>query len=83
MSLLLYFYDIKMKNKRNFNRIKRSFYYNLNKLGLGSGVWVTKSTILVPDTKERVLDRFFSDFKKKTKNIVVYKAFTHYIEELE
>lgn len=81
--MLLYIYDIKMKTKRNFNKIKRSFYYHLAKLDLNEEMWVTKSTILVPDNKEREMDRFFSEFKKKTKNIVVYKAFTHHIEELE
>jgi len=82
-SLLLYIYDIKLKNKQNFNKIKRSFYYNLNKLGLDAEMWVTKSTILVPDEKERIMDGFFSDFRKKRKNIIVFKAFTHSIEELE
>lgn len=81
--MLLYIYDIKHKNRKNFNKIKRNFYYNLGKLDLGSEAWITKSTILVPDSRERALDIFFSNFKKKTKNIVVYKAFTHHIEELE
>lgn len=81
--MLLYIYDIKMKNKRNFNKIKRIFYYNLNKLGLDSDTQITKSTILVPDNKERIMDKFFSEFRKKTKNIVIFKVFTHYIEELE
>lgn len=80
---MLYIYDIKMKNKRNFNKIKRIFYYNLNKLGLDSDTQITKSTILVPDNKERIMDKFFSEFRKKTKNIVIFKVFTHYIEELE
>jgi len=81
--LLLYIYDIKLKTKQDFNKIKRSFYYHLAKLDLNEELRVTKSTILVPDDKERAMDRFFHDFKKKTKNIVVYKAFTHHIEELE
>ncbi len=81
--MLLYIYDIKMKNKKDFNKIKRKFYYNLGKLGLDQTNWVTKSTILIPDNKERILDHFFSDFKRKTQNIVVYKAFTHHIEKFE
>ncbi|NYZ77628.1 hypothetical protein H0O02_04940 [Candidatus Micrarchaeota archaeon] len=80
---MLYIYDIKQENKRNFNKIKRSFYYNLNKLGLREATRITKSTILVPDEKERVMDRFFSDFRKKTKNIVVYKAFAHSVEAVD
>lgn len=81
--MLLYIYDIKLKTKKDFNRIKRTFYYHLAKLDLKNEVWVTKSTLLVSDNKEREIDRFFSEFKKKTKNIIVYKAFTHHIEELE
>ena len=81
--MLLYIYDIKQKNKRNFNKIKRNFYYNLGKLGLKPEIRVTKSTLLVPDNYEQVLDKFFSDFRKKTKNIIIYKVFTHHVEEIE
>ena len=81
--MLLYIYDLKQENRKNFNKIKRVFYYNLNKLGLKGTTRITKSTILVPDEKERVMDLFFSDFRKKTKNIVVYKAFAHSVEALD
>ena len=82
-SLILYFYDIKAKNKREFNKTKRIFYYNLQKIGLKTTNWVTKSTILVPDYLEPHLDEFFTKLKKRTKDLVVYKAFTHSIEEIE
>ncbi len=81
--MLLYIYDIKQKNKRNFNKIKRNFYYNLGKLDLKPATHITKSTLLVPDNYEQLLDRFFSDFRKKTRNIIIYKAFTHHVEEIE
>lgn len=81
--MLLYIYDIKHENKRNFNKIKRVFYYNLGKLGLKNTTKITKSTILVPDTYERIMDNFFSNFKKKTKNIIIFKVFAHSVEEIE
>ena len=81
--MLLYIYDIKQKNKRDFNKIKRSFYYNLGKLGLKPTTHITKSTLLVPDNNEQILDKFFSDFRKKTRNIIIYKVFTHHVEEIE
>ncbi len=81
--MLVYIYDIKFKTKKDFNKTKRVFYYNLQKLGLGSANWITKSTIVVPDSMERTCDLFFRNFRKRTKNLVVYKAFAHNIEEIE
>ena len=81
--MILYLYDIKARNKRDFNKTKRIFYYNLQKLGLKTTNWVTKSTILVPDSLEPHLDSFFEKQKKRTENLIVYKAFTHSIEEIE
>jgi uncharacterized protein YdiU (UPF0061 family) len=82
-TMILYLYDIGAKNRRDFNRSKRIFYYNLQKLGLKTTNWVTKSTILVSDDMENHLDKFFRIYKKRMKNLVVYKVFAHSAEEIE
>ena len=76
---VVYIYDIKAKNKKKFNRVKRRFYYHLNKLDLQKQVWKTKSTIAVQPKTARVLDLFFKDFRK---DVVVYKLHTTSIERL-
>ena len=76
---ILYLYDIKAKNKREFNRVKRVFYYRLNKLGIVKLHFVTKSVLLVPHDLERLLDAFFLGFKK---SVEVYKAKCEKVEEL-
>lgn len=81
--MILYFYDIKAKNKQKFNRTKRVFYYNLQKLELKPTNHVTKSTLLVPDELEVHFDKFFRNFRKRTRDLIVYKAFTHSVEEIE
>ena len=76
---VVYLYDVKAKSKKKFNRIKRRFYYHLNRLGLSKDLWVTKSTITIQPDKERLLDDFFKDFKK---DVIVYKIHTETIEKL-
>ena len=76
---VVYIYDIKAKNKKKFNRVKRRFYYHLNKLDLERHVWKTKSTIAVQPKTERILDIFFNDFRK---DVVVYKLHATIIERL-
>ena len=76
----MYIYDIKAKNKKKFNRVKRRFYYHLNKLPLKKEQWKTKSTILVSTKMEKTLDHFFRSFGR---SIEVYKVLTESIEELE
>ena len=76
---ILYLYDIKAKNKREFNRVKRLFYYRLNKLDLVKLHFVTKSVLLVPLELERLLDGFFLEFKK---SVEVYKAKCEKVEQL-
>jgi hypothetical protein len=73
-------YDIKAKNKKKFNRVKRRFYYHLNKLDLDRSVWKTKSTIAVQPRKARILDSFFRDFSQ---DVIVYKIRATVIEELD
>jgi hypothetical protein len=77
---VLYLYDIKAKNKKTFNRVKRRFYYHMNKLPLKKTHWKTKSALSVPPNLEVVVDDFFSMFGKSVK---VYKVITESIELLE
>ena len=77
--MIVYMYDLKTK-LRDYNRIKRSFYYNLNKAGLNNYYWKTKSVLVVPNDMERMADGFFKQysdvavvFKLKTKNITQLK----------
>jgi len=77
---VVYMYDLKAKNKKKFNRVKRRFYYHMNKLGLKKDVWVTKSTIRVKPNSERMMDLFFKKFRK---GVIVYKLNTTTIERLE
>lgn len=81
-TMILYIYDLKFETRRKFNKTKRSFYYHLEKLGLTKENFLLKSTILIPDNKEQLLDDFFKDFKKKENNLVIFKVFTTHIEEL-
>ncbi len=77
--LVLYIYDIKARNKKKFNRVKRRFYYHLNKLPLKKERWRTKSAIVVPTRMEHAMDRFFKRFGR---SVEVYKVLAETIEEL-
>jgi len=76
---ILYIYDIKAKNKREFNRVKRVFYYRLNRFGLGRQAFRTKSVLIVDEKNERKFDSFFADFKG---SIEGYKVYAEGIESL-
>jgi len=75
---IVYIYDIKTKTKKEFNRVKRRFYYNLNKLNLKNCVWKTKSVLITTPETEGILDVFFKEFKG---NIEVYKIHAKLIED--
>ncbi|MEW5996815.1 MAG: hypothetical protein AB1657_04440 [Candidatus Micrarchaeota archaeon] len=77
--MIVYLYDLK-SSVRNYNRLKRVFYYNLHRNGLGRFYWKTKSVIVVPKNMERPVDRFFKEY---TKFCVVYKIRCRQIERLE
>lgn len=81
--MFVYFYDLEYKTKKEFNRKKRVFYYNLNKLGLKKDFWLNKSVLLVPDDKESLFDGFFRQYKKTERGITIYKIFTTFIEEID
>lgn len=76
---IVYIYDIFAKNKKEFNRIKRNFYYHLGKLPLKKENWKTKSTFAVELASEKIYDEFFKNYKK---NIKIYKILATEIEEL-
>ena len=76
--MLIYFYDLKTKLK-DYNRIKRRFYYDLKKSRLSTYPTKTKSVIIVEDSGETMADRFFFRHKKY---LEVYKARASSIEEI-
>lgn len=77
--MIAYLYDLKA-NMKNYNRVKRVFYYNLNKVGLNRYYWKTKSVIVIPKNLEAAADRFFKEYLKFC---VVYKIYCKEIKKLE
>ncbi len=78
-TLVIYIYDIKAGNKKSFNRVKRLFYYHLNRLPIKKELWKTKSTLAVQPKMEKTLDSFFRRFGRA---VVVYKSYSESIERL-
>ncbi len=76
--MLIYFYDLKTKLK-DYNRLKRRFYYDLKKSRLSTYPWRTKSVIVVEDSAETLADRFFIRHRRY---VEVYKARASSIEEI-
>lgn len=77
--MIVYFYDVKPKNKDDYNRVKRMFYYNFNKIKLSEFSFKTKSVLIVSDVYEKLIDSFFLGFKG---NVEVYKVKTEHVEQL-
>lgn len=77
--MLVYIYDIRARNKREFNRVKRVFYYRLKKLNLPKGAFLTKSTIAVSEDRERAMDGFFKGFGNA---VSAYKIYSERIERI-
>jgi len=69
--MLLYCFDLKSKNSKAYNTLKRRFYYHLAKLQRYDFLWNTKSVIIIDDVDEAHFDLFFSKFKD---NLVLYKS---------
>jgi len=76
--MILYFYDIRMK-VREYNTLKRRFYYQLARSRLALKPWKTKSVLLVDDGLEAEADAFFRKWKP---SIVCYKAKTDELVKL-
>jgi len=77
--MFVYFYDLKPKNKSNYNRLKRVFYYHFNKIRLKDFSFKTKSVLMVDEKYGKLIDGFFSGFKG---NIEVYKIRTDDVEQI-
>ena len=76
---IVYIYDVKARSKKHYNRIKRRFYYHMNKLPIRKENWKTKSSFAIPRKHEDVVDMFFKSFKG---SVEVYKLTAQTIEEL-
>lgn len=77
--MLVYFYDLKPRNKGDYNKLKRRFYYSFNKIRLADFSYKTKSVLMVADKYEKIIDTFFRSFKGDTE---VYKIVTDDIEQI-
>ena len=69
--MLLYVFDLKIKGLKEYNTLKRRFYYQMGKSELSKALWRTKSVLLVEDDVEVEADAFFCGFKPF---VEVYKA---------
>lgn len=76
--MLLYIFDL-VPRKIPYNRLKRRFYYWLNKSLLSSSERKTKSVLCVSEALEEAADAFFRQWKP---NIEVYKIRASDIEKL-
>lgn len=75
--MLVYLYDLKTDAKE-YNKIKRRFYYHLKKSSLNNCDYLTKSVILVPEELENEADIFFNKF---IRYLEIYKLKTYEISE--
>jgi len=75
----LYIYDLKHKNKKAFNRLKRLFYYHMNHLPIKKESWKSKSALAIPIKMEKMMDSFFGRFGM---DVIVYKTRIESIEQL-
>ena len=77
--MFIYCFDLKPKNKKDYARLKRRFYYHLAKSRLASAPWKTKSVLSVPNSGERMADAFFKQWRGA---IEVYKIRASSVQEL-
>lgn len=77
--MILYFYDLKIKGRKEYNTLKRRFYRELKSSKLFPPIWKTKSVIMISNKLEKEADAFF---KKYAGLIEVYKAKTNKIEDV-
>jgi len=76
--MIVYIYDLKAEERKRYNRLKRNFYYSLNK---NKEIFKrrTKSVIIIDDKDEAKLDKFFMQW---TGLIEAYKIRTNSIEQI-
>ncbi|MDO8339759.1 MAG: hypothetical protein Q7T16_03815 [Candidatus Burarchaeum sp.] len=77
--MIIYCFDLKPKNKKDYNRLKRRFYYHLAKSGLANAPWKTKSVLSVPNSSAPMADAFFRQWRG---SIEVYKIYASAVREL-
>lgn len=77
--MFVYFYDVKPKTKLGYVKLKRAFYYHLNRIRLKDFSYRTKSVLVVDDKYEKLLDGFFIGFKG---DVEVYKIKTDDITQI-
>ncbi|MFA6035816.1 MAG: hypothetical protein WC759_02565 [Candidatus Micrarchaeia archaeon] len=77
--MIIYCYDLKIKNPNAYNTLKRRFYYHLKKSSISKAPWKTKSVLAVPDKLEKLADTFFRQWRGF---IEVYKIRADEIEQL-
>ncbi len=75
---ILYIYDIIPRNTEHLGRIKRKFYYRLQKL-FPAVRRATKSALLTTKEHEKYIDEFFLAFDG---DVIVYKCKLDSIEIL-
>lgn len=75
----IYIYDLSADNKKNYNRVKRMFYYYLNQILTSNVKIISKSTLIVPENMEPIFDEFFMKWDGK---ISVYKIHTSNFEKI-
>jgi len=76
--MIVYIYDLKAEERKKYNRLKRNFYYSLNK---NKEIFKrrTKSVIIIDDKDEAKIDKFFTQWIGL---IEAYKIRTDAIEQV-
>jgi hypothetical protein len=76
--MIVYIYDLKAEERKKYNRLKRNFYYSLNK---NKEIFKrrTKSVIIIEDKDEAKIDKFFTQWAGL---VEVYKIRTNSIEQV-
>jgi len=79
-------YDIEAKDKMEFNRVKRRFYYYLNKLlnmPIGNKIhFISKSVIFADLRAETELNALFDDIQRYSDSITIFKLYTSKVVKL-
>ena len=77
--MILYCFDLKPGKPQDYNRLKRRFYYHLNRSVLAGAQWRTKSVLSVPAGLEHRADSFFRRWRG---SIEVYKIRATSVREI-
>lgn len=77
--MIVYLFDLKTPNAREYNTLKRRFYYQLKHTVPNEFEWKTKSVLVVSDKIEKNMDVFFKRWKGR---ILLYKIKTKRITHI-